>query len=145
PDHDVVNSGTLYFRDGAVRTIERTAGTRARDARCGAASARAITHAQVARSARRLGTAIQSANVGFSRFWLGGSAPAPFVAGIFRPPTERGACGYALRHALEPVRQPLGRRARHRTHARSEVAAGGAPRDGPRRAGLHFEPAARGF
>src|SRR4029077_19422536 len=68
PDHDVVNCGTLYFRDGAVRTIERTAGTRARDARRRPASARAVTHAQVACSPRRLGAAIQSASVGFSPF-----------------------------------------------------------------------------
>jgi DMSO/TMAO reductase YedYZ molybdopterin-dependent catalytic subunit len=48
-------------------------------------------------------------------------------------------------NALEPVRQPLGRVARHRIDEASEVAARGAACDGPWREQLHGKPANLGL
>lgn len=74
-----------------------------------------------------------------------GGAVGHFVGRVLQSSAKGVIRGHALRHALEPVRQPLARIARYRIDEASEVAGRGVACHGLCREQLHRKPANLGF
>src|SRR5260370_22803646 len=90
------------------------AGTGKEGERGGAGAAGAVADPEVAGAALRECAAFRPGEMGLQDFRAGGGGGTAELGGVPSAATDRGDFGFSLRDALEPVGQPLERRAVHR-------------------------------